>query len=210
MKKILSLLAALACATAVLAQTPQQIIDRMNEKMNSLEPTGIALELEVRVPVIGTITSRVWSLGGKQKTISTIGKKKQVEWIDGRTEWFYDPKDNIVSITEREVKDTDAGTTDNHLGLFEDLTQGYDFSIKEESAEVWVITCTKSKSNEDKEAPKKMELVVRKSDYHPTSLDTRMSGIRLSLRDFRFGLTDKDVTFNPAECPGATIKDHRK
>ena len=98
----------------------------------------------------------------------------------------------------------------NHLGLFEDLTQGYDFSIKEESAAVWIITCTKSKSNEDKEAPKKMELVVRKSDHHPICLDTRMSGIRLSLRDFRFGLTDKDVTFNPAECPGATIKDHRK
>lgn len=209
MKKFLSLFAALVCATAALAQTPQQIINRMNETMKGLEPIGIAMEVEVHIPVIGTVISRVWSLHGKQKTVTTIGKKQQLEWIDGRTSWSYDVKSNTVSITEKDSPE-DNTEANNRLGMFEDLTQGYDFSIKDENAEFWIFTCTRSKSNPDKDAPKKMELVVRKSDYHPIRLDYRMSLIRLSMRDFRFGLTDKDVTFDPAECPGATIKDYRK
>lgn len=54
-----------------------------------------------------------------------------------------------------------------------------------------------------------MELVVAKGTYYPVSLCTKMMGVTMTLRDVTFGVSDEQVTFNPADYPGVTVKDER-
>ncbi len=205
-RKILTLLAALFCAVTSFAQDARQIVERMNATMDKLQPTGLEMAIDARIPIIGTVRSRVWALAGKQKNITLIGKKKQITWSDGQSIWDYDEKSQTVSI--RKDKPTAKG---ENVGLFEDILSGYDLSVKEEQAKVWIITCKKSKSNQETDVPKKMILIVEKGSYKPVSLEAHSSmGITFTMHDIKFGVTDKDVTFDPAECNGATIKDYRQ
>ena len=55
-----------------------------------------------------------------------------------------------------------------------------------------------------------MDLVVAKGTYFPVSLSAKVSVINVTIRDLGFNVTEKDVTFNPADFPDATIIDERK
>ena len=94
--------------------------------------------------------------------------------------------------------------------MFEDITDGYDVSISKQTADAWYISCKKSKSNKSKDDPKNMELVVSKKDYSPISLSASMSGVKMTMRDISFGVTESMVTFNPDKYPGVKIVDKRK
>ena len=93
--------------------------------------------------------------------------------------------------------------------MFNDITDGYEVSIKKETADAWHILCKKTKSNPDKDAPKTMELVVRKETYYPVSLNAKLSGLTMTMRDIAFGVTEKQVTFDPKDYPDAKIVDKR-
>ena len=54
-----------------------------------------------------------------------------------------------------------------------------------------------------------MDLVVAKDSYYPRSLSTRVSGVSVTMRDMVFDVTESQVTFNPADYPGVTVKDER-
>ena len=82
-------------------------------------------------------------------------------------------------------------------------------TIEKETDKAWFIKCKKSKSNKDKDSPKKMSLVVAKADYFPISLSMSDSGVAFTMRDISFGVSEKDVTFNQADYPDATIIDKR-
>lgn len=54
-----------------------------------------------------------------------------------------------------------------------------------------------------------MDLVVAKGTYHPVSLRARVSGITVTMRDLSFNVSEKQVTLNKADYPGAVIVDNR-
>ena len=51
---------------------------------------------------------------------------------------------------------------------------------------------------------------MEKGTYLPIQLSARMSLlVTMTLHDISFGVTEEQVTFNPADYPGVKIKDKR-
>jgi hypothetical protein len=93
--------------------------------------------------------------------------------------------------------------------MFKDVTEGYDVRIDKETATEWHIRCKRSKSNPDKDAPKRMDLVVAKGTYWPVSLTTSVTAASVTMRYISFGVTESQVTFNEKDYPGVKIVDKR-
>ena len=97
-----------------------------------------------------------------------------------------------------------------NVDIFGDLTEGYDITIKSQNLVKWELACKRKKSNKDDDSPKNMTLEVRKETYEPISMSTKMMGINCTMHDFKFGISEKEVTFNEADFPGVTIVDNRQ
>ena len=131
-----------------------------------------------------------------------------VTWSDGTTDWSYDSEKNEIEITNAKPKE--KSETEGDAKLFKGITDGYDVKINKETATEWHIRCKRSRSNPDKDAPKRMDLVVSKGTYWPVSLSTSMAGATVTMREISFGVTEKQVTFNAEDYPNATIVDKRQ
>ena len=127
-----------------------------------------------------------------------------ISWVDGDTEWTYNSKDNEI-----EIRKSEGTGEEGDMSMFIGITEGYDVSIDKETTQAWYLLCKKSKSNPDKDAPKKIDLVVAKRTYFPISLKTKVSNMTMTMRDISYGVTEKQVTFNPKDYPNATIMDKR-
>ena len=205
MKRVLTFLSAIALAVAALAQTPQEILSRMEAEMDKHANDGIIMTIDVKIPVLGTMTTRTYSLGDRLRIDGTMMGVKLITWTDGTSTWTYNAKTNEVEIDKSKQGSSESGDAE----LFSDITDGYDVSIKKETADAWHILCKKTKSNPDKDAPNTMELVVRKGTYDPVSLTAKLSGLTMTMRDIAFGVTEKQVTFDPKDYPDAKIVDKR-
>ena len=208
MKRFIIALCALVAAFTAFAQTPEEIVSRMEKIMEGHDNDGLIMTVDLKIPIIGTMTTRTWTLGDKDRIEAEMMGVKLITWSDGKTDWTYDSKKNVV-----EIKHADEKSSSNESGdasMFDGIVEGYDISIKKEDAKAWYLLCKKSKSNKDKDAPKSMDLVVEKGTFYPVSLTTKVEGMTLVMRDLAFGVTEKDVTFNIADYPGATIDDKRK
>jgi outer membrane lipoprotein-sorting protein len=206
MKKILSLFAALALAAIALAQTPEEIVTRMDAEIDKYENDGFSMLNIVKVPVIGTIKSKAYTLGDKMRMDSEVKGVKVIVWMDNDNEWTYNSKNNEVEIKKADPKKREA---EDDMEMFDGLTEGYDVTIASETDKAWELLCKKNKANKDKDAPKKITITVSKGTYLPISLTTKMSGLTITMQDIHFGVTDKQVTFNADDFPGITIVDKR-
>ena len=207
MKRFIALLAACVLAGAAFAQTPEEIIDKMEETMSKLEVDGIVMAMDIKIPILGTMASKAWNKGDKTRIEGSIMGKKIVTWIDGDTEWEYNSDEKQVRIRHH---DTSKQTQEqSNAKLFDAITEGYDVFLDKETATAWHIRCKKNKNNKEKDDPKTMDLVVAKGTYYPVSLSAKVSGISVKLYDLGFEVTDKQVTFDPADFPGVTIIDER-
>ena len=120
----------------------------------------------------------------------------------------YDSEKNELKITDAKPKEDD-NTGDKEL--VKGVSEGYDLSFdKKTDDKVWYIVCKKNKSNKDKDDPKRIDLAVSKADYSTIYLKTKAKGIGISMENFKIGVTEKEVTFNPADYLNATIIDERK
>ena len=72
-----------------------------------------------------------------------------------------------------------------------------------------VVERMSAELNKDKDDPKRMNIAVSKADYSCIYLKTKTHGIGISMENFKIGVTDKQVTFNPADFPNAKIIDER-
>lgn len=208
MKKLLSIIAFIAFAAVSFAQTPEEIISRMEAEMGKHdESEGIVMTMDVKIIIIGTISSRSYVLGDKMRIEANKDGKSFITWSDGTTDWTYDSEKNEVEITN--AKPREKSETEGDTKLFKGITDGYDVKIDKETATEWHIRCKRSRSNPDKDAPKRMDLVVAKGTYWPVSLSTSVTGATVTMRDISFGVTEKDVTFNPQDFPGVKIVDNR-
>ena len=208
MKKLLSIFAFIAFAAVAVAQTPEEIISRMEAEMGKHdESEGIVMTMDIKIIIVGTISSRSYVLGDKMRIEANRDGKDFITWSDGTTDWTYDSEKNEIEITN--AKPREKSETEGDTKLFKDITDGYDVKIEKETETEWHIRCKRSRSNPDKDAPKRMDLVVDKGTYWPVSLSTSVTGATVTMREISFGVTEKDVTFNPQDFPGVTIVDNR-
>ena len=207
MKKLLSVIFFVAMAAVAVAQTPQEIVSRMQAEMDKHdESEGFAMTMDVKIIIVGTISSRSYVLGDKMRVEASRDGNQFVTWSDGTTDWNYDSDKNEIEITNAKPREKSEGDAK----LFEGITDGYDVKIDKETATEWHIRCKRSKSNPDKDAPKRMDLVVAKGTYWPVSLSTSIAGASVTMRNISFGVSEKQVTFDTKEFPNVKIVDKRQ
>ena len=208
MKRILALLTACAFALAAYAQTAEEIMAKMGEVMEQVgEESGLRMTMDIKIPILGTMSTKAWSLGDKMRMEAEMMGKKLITWQDGETEWTYDSDANTITI---EKQDTSKKSEEKeNMEMFQNATEGYDVSIGKETSTTWTIKCRKNRSNTNKDDPKNMEIVVAKGTYYPVSLSAKVNMVTVTMRDLKFHVTEKEVSFNKAEYPGATIIDKR-
>lgn len=207
MKKIITLFAALLAAAALFAQTPDEIIARMDQETDRFGPEGFSMYFELKIPILGTAGTTVTMLGDKYKMVTDVKGNSLMHWTDGQSEWEYDSEKKEVVITT--AKPSEESQAENNVKMLKGVTDGYDVKIKKETDEAWYLVCTKSRTNPNKDDPKKMELTISKSTYLPISVKSSLKGVTLTMRDFAIGATEADVTFNPADFPDVQIIDKR-
>lgn len=209
MKKLFATLFAVVAFVAVaIAQTPQEIVSRMETEMGKLEKQGVVMMADAKIPIFGTMTTKTYTLGDKSRSEGAMLGVEIVTWSDGETIWEYNVKENQVQIENARFNTKSDSNGD--LGLFSGITEGYDVSIDKETATEWNLLCKKSKSNTDKDAPQKIELVIAKGTYVPVTLITKVEGIKITMYDITFGVTEEEVTFNADNYPGVTVVDKRQ
>lgn len=207
MKKLMSFVFSVAFAVVAFAQTPSEIISRMENEVNRHENDGVAMTIDLKVPVVGTMTSRSYVIGDKMRLDATMLGKTFISWSDGVTRWFYNGSNNEIEI---ESFDEEEETSENNLDTFIGIADGYDVSIDKETNSEWHLLFKKGKSNIDKDAPKKKTLVVAKGSYFPIRYETKMNGTRIIIYDITIGVTEEQVTFDPKKYPDAKYVDKRK
>ena len=207
MKRIIALLAACALAVAAFAQTPEEIINKMEETMDQLQVDGIVMAMDIKIPILGTMSSKAWNRGEKTRIEGEMMGFKVISWIDGDTEWEYNSKENKVRIKKHDT--SKESQEQSNAKLFDAITEGYDVFLDKETATAWHIQCKKNRNNKAKDDPKTMDLVVAKGTYYPVSLSAKVDLITVKMYDLGFSVSEKDVTFNPADYPGVTIIDER-
>lgn len=205
--KTLLLLAVLLMGGVAFAQTPEEILTRMEKAMEASETEGLSMVVDMKVPIIGTTPTTIQMLGEKSRMETKLLGKRLIMWTDGQTDWEYDERNNAIEIS----KNTLPGSSEaqENAEMFEGISDGYDLSIQKETPEAWYIRCKKSKDNPEEDVPKSMDLVVAKGTYFPVSLKTKVSGVTVYIHDMRLGVSEKDVTFRLEDFPGAKVVDKR-
>ena len=206
MKRLLCFLAVLSWGIAAMAQTPLEIVARMEEAMSQHEKDGLAMTVDTKIPIIGAVSVKTASLGDKIRVETSMKGVKVIEWEDGKTEWTYNSKNNTVEIKNAPAS-ASGGNEDTEL--FTGIADGYDVTIQKETAEEWHLLCTKSKTNTDKDTPRSLNLVVAKGTCLPVSLSTKISGVSMTMHDIAFGVSESQVVFDAGKFPDATLVDKR-
>ena len=190
------------------AQTPEEVVERMTAELGKGDSLGMSFDFVMSIPILGEFRSTNYTLGDKMRMEMFEEGKKTINWSDGVTDWEYDVEKNEVKITNAKPKENNENS--GNVGLAKGVTEGYDLSFEKKTDDkVWYIKCKKNKSNKDKDDPKKMYIAVSKADYSTIYLKARTNGIGISMENFKIGVTEKQVTFNPADYPNANIIDER-
>lgn len=205
---VAALVAALLCGSGLSAQTPEEIVKKMSAQMDRAEAEGLIMDLNIKMPIVGTVKSHNLVLGEKMKTIATGKDKKAVMWMNETTKWEYDEQNNEITISSKEPS-SDKNKSNSDMKAFDSLTNGYDLVLEKETEDAWYIICKKSKSNKEKDDPVKMDLAVSKATNLPIYLRMKQSVVTISIENVGIGVSEKSVTFNPADFPNAKIIDKR-
>ena len=200
-KLVLAFMAVLVSVVAAVAQTPKEIVDRMEATMNAHEKEGVIMTVDLKLLIVGTTTSKSYMLGGKTRVEMKMMGVQIITWSDGEKDWTYISKDNTLTIEKSKGDASEAGDTE----MFSGITDGYDVTLKKETADAWYFLCKKSKRNKEKDDPKTIDLVISKKNYYPLSLKASVSGMTMTMPEISFGVTEADVTCDPSKFPGVKI-----
>jgi outer membrane lipoprotein-sorting protein len=208
MKKIFSVILGCLLATAAFGQTADEIVARMDEVMSQhSESEGLIMTMDMKLPIIGTISTTAHTLGNKIRMEANTGDGNIISWMNEDTSWTYDVNKNEIEIENRKSSSSEA---EDNAKMLTGITEGYSVSIKRQTSDAWYINCKKLKTNKEKDDPKTMELVVAKDTYRPISLSATLSLVTVTIRNLNFGVTESQVTFDPSQYPGARIIDKRQ
>ena len=200
-KLVLAFMAVVVSVVAAVAQTPKEIVDRMEATMNAHEKEGVIMTVDLKLLIVGTTTSKSYMLGDKTRVEMKMMGVQIITWSDGEKDWTYISKDNTLTIEKSKGDASEAGDTE----MFSGITDGYDVTLKKETADAWYFLCKKSKRNKEKDDPKTIDLVISKKNYYPLSLKASVSGMTMTMREISFGVTEADVTCDPSKFPGVKI-----
>lgn len=206
-RALISIFASLFVASALFAQTPEEIIARMDQETNRFDKEGVSMVMDMKIPILGTFSTTMYTLGEKYKGVIDVKGNVTQIWSDGVTTWSHDAAKNELTITN--ATPSEDNKAESNVKTLNGITEGYDVKMKKETDEAWYFICTKSKSNTKKDDPKKMDLVISKSTYLPLSTSIKEKGITITMRDFSIGVTEEEVTFDPSRYADATIIDKR-
>ena len=204
-RRILLPLALMLCLGGfVRAQEPQEIVRSMQELFSQRKSEGTVMEIVASIPVVGSTTMKVSTLGEKSKTEIKLKERSICSWSDRQTVWTYESKaDELV------IRDGAAGT-DGKTDFLQSLTQTHDCRLKGSTAEAWCIECVRRKSVKDKNIPGQITLWIDRKTYMPLSVKTSLSGVKMTIDHIAFGCSEEDVTFDPALFEGVKYLDLRK
>lgn len=205
-KQLLSIVTVFALCAVASAQTPEEIIRNMDKAMAAGGDNGLSMVMEIKIPIVGTASSTLYILGDKARTETELMGHKMITFSDGVTEYEYDTVDNKLTIKDAKPNVNDGSEAE----LFSGILESYDVTLSKETDDAWYLLCKKSKNNKEKEDPDKLDLVVSKATNLPISLSTKVSGVKMVLRDVKVGVDEKLLSFNPADYPDAKIVDNRK
>ena len=205
--KRLALIAAILTAFSAIAaaQTADEIIQRMDQEVNKGDVVGASMIFDMRIPIIGTVSSSMKMLGDLSRADTDVKGEKIILWMDKETSWTYTSSKNEIVIEN--VKDKQSSNQDDDM--LKGITEGYSAKLVGETADTWQILCTKTKENKSKDDPKKMDLVVSKKTYMPVSLTAKVKGFTFIIHDYTLGVQKAEVTFDPSAYPGVKITDKR-
>lgn len=207
MKKLFIGFLTLLLASATLsAQTPQEIIARMEQETGRFDTEGFSMVMEMKIPLLGTYSTTMYARGDKYKGVIDVKGEVLSTWSDGVTNWSYDASKNELTISNANVSE---GNDADNANALKGVTDGYDVKLKKETDDAWFFICTKSKTNANKDDPKKMDLVVAKNSYLPLSASIKEKGITVTMRDFAVGVSEEEVTFDPSKYASAKLIDKR-
>ena len=204
MKRLLLMLSvALMSVLTLHAQTTDEIISRMETEFEAHQSEGIIMTMDIKIALVGDISTRIMSLGDKY--CATIADGSTITWGDGKTTWTYDLHKDEVTI-EKATAGSDAS---ENVSMLKGITAGYKVKLVKETSQAWYFKCKKLSSNKNKDDIKKMELVVDKETYYPVSMTSKGLLASVAIRDVSFGVTEDQVTYNPALYSDAKIVDKR-
>ena len=163
--------------------------------------------MDMKIPILGTFSTRVSELGQKTRLEMEAKGIKIIDWEDGKTSWSYNSKNNEITI--KNEKPDASSDADDGLSMMDGITDGYDVVLEKETADVWYFLCKKQKTNKDKDAPKKMNVSVKKGTYALDRFQASMSGVTITIYDMSIGVKEEDVTFDISRYPNAKIVDER-
>ena len=206
-KTFITLFASLLAVTTLWAQTPDEILARMDKEVDRFEKEGVNMVLEIKLPILGTYSTDMHILGDLYKATLHVMGNTTITWSDGITDWDYDSSENELTITP--TKPSESTEAKSNMKMLDSVTEGYDVKLKKETDQAWEFVCTKSKTNTKKDDPKKMNLVISKATYLPISVSVSEKGVRVTMRDFAIGVTEEEVRFDPSKYPNAKIVDKR-
>ena len=210
MKRLLCFAIAFLSATMSFAQTGAEIVNRMNERINARRSEGISVIVEVKIPIVGTVSTKTSALGDRKRVDVRMKERDVITFSLQDTTWIYTVQDNSVLITTDTIMSkVNSSNQEGNIDMFGDIVEVYDITIKSQNLVKWELVCKRKKGNKDDDYPKNITLEVRKDTYEFISMTTKMMGISMVMRDLKFGLTQKDVTFNQANYPGVKVTDQR-
>lgn len=207
-KTITTLFAALIAATTLFAQTPDEIIAKMDQEVARFEKEGVNMVMDIKIPFLGTYSTEMHILGNMYKAILLVKDNTSITWSDGTTTWDYDESENQLTISP--AKQSGNTEAKSNMKMLDGVTEGYDVKLKKETDQAWEFVCTKSKTNTKKDDPKKMNLIVSKTSYLPLSVSASEKGVKITMRDFSVGVTEESIRFDPSEYQNAKIVDKRE
>lgn len=203
-------LTTLLISTPLAAQTPDEIVQKMSEQMDRGDEEGFTMDMNMKMPIIGTVGAHSLVRGDKVRMEMNAKDRSEIAWRDATTKWTYNTLTGEVTIEPREASSSEGAAADKaDLSTFDRITEGYTLHLQKETADAWYILCKKARTNKDKDDPKKMELAVAKATYLPIYLRMKKSFITVSIENVTIGVSEEEVTFNPADYPNAKIIDKR-
>ena len=208
MKRFLCFAIAFLSATVAFAQTGLEIVTRMNQRMSDRQSEGMCMSADVKIPVMGTVTTKTYAYGNKRRMDVESSKINTITFIDDTLQWTYVKGSTEVVLTNLNIgKRSDNPGTDT--GMFDDIPDAYDITIKSQNAVKWELQCKRKKNIDDDDYPKHLTLEVRKETFEPISMNFKVMGISMSMHHIIFGIPESKVTFNPDDFPGVTVSDQR-
>ncbi len=209
MKRLLCFAIAFLSATVTFAQTGLEIVTRMNQRMSDRQSGGMCMSADVKIPVMGTVTTKTYAYGNKRRMDVESSKINTITFIDDTLQWTYVKGSTEVVLTNLNIgKRSDNPGTDT--GMFDDIPDAYDITIKSQNAVKWELQCKRKKNIDDDDYPKHLTLEVRKETFEPICMNFKVMGISMSMHHIIFGIPESKVTFNPDDFPGVTVVDQRK